>query len=106
MDKIWSLLNCLQIQQFLDLIYTQIPANVNAFVNWFSVITSIEILNVEEFIEETIYIPEREPYSLNLKQSGYETNLLVVNGQTFITNYMLHIFLSLLPFTAAYLWFS
>ena len=58
---------------------------------------------MEELVEDTVYIPEREPYSLNLKQAGYDTNLVLVNGQNFIFNYMLHIILSLLPFTVAYL---
>ena len=35
---------------------------------------------MEELVEETVYIPEREPYSLNLKQAGYDTNLVLVNG--------------------------
>jgi len=58
----------------------KLPANVNAFTNYLTKVTSAQPIDFEDTISEMVYIPEREPYSLNFKSAGYDTNLSLVNG--------------------------
>eukprot|EP00353_Schmidingerella_taraikaensis_P007681 CAMPEP_0185572524 /NCGR_PEP_ID=MMETSP0434-20130131/4439_1 /TAXON_ID=626734 ORGANISM="Favella taraikaensis, Strain Fe Narragansett Bay" /NCGR_SAMPLE_ID=MMETSP0434 /ASSEMBLY_ACC=CAM_ASM_000379 /LENGTH=131 /DNA_ID=CAMNT_0028188423 /DNA_START=292 /DNA_END=684 /DNA_ORIENTATION=+ len=66
-EKVWALLDVLQIMQHERLFNAKLPANVNAFTNSLKMITSAQPIDFEDTISEMVYIPEREPYSLNFK---------------------------------------
>ena len=38
---------------------------MGSFTNFFAVITDIQLVDSESMLEENVYIPEQDPYSLN-----------------------------------------
>ena len=67
------------------------PGNVNSFLTFFEEVTSCEVYDVAQKISEYYYIPEQDPISLNFMNAGYDTILFLMNGSSFIFNYIIHI---------------
>ena len=65
MDKLWSIMNSLQVVQYIRLFQVKTPGNVNAFTDFFDTITTVEVYDMSEVYDELMYIPEQEPLSLN-----------------------------------------
>ena len=65
MNQVWSLLNSMQVVQYMSLFDAKTPGNIIAFISFFEVITSFKLLDFEEIIESQMYIPEEDPFSLN-----------------------------------------
>ena len=58
MEKIWSILNSLQIVELIGLFNIKQPGNMSSFSNFFAVITDIQITDSESLLNEYVYIPE------------------------------------------------
>ena len=41
-------------------------------------------------LEQNVYIPEQDPYSLNFQTAGYSTTLVLSNASSFLVNTLLH----------------
>ena len=95
MDKVWSILNSLQIVELIRLFDIMTPGNINAFTQFFEMITSVKLFDSEELLSDWTYIPEMDPQSLNFQNAGYDTTLFILNASSFIVIYALQ--LSLLP---------
>ena len=67
------------------------PGNVNAFNSYFEEVTSVQIYDMEDAILTMIYVPEQDPFSLNFQNAGYDSNLFLVTGASFLLNFLIHI---------------
>ena len=65
MDKLCSIMNSLQVVQYIRLFKVKTPGNVNSFTDFFDGITSVEVYDTSDWYNEWMYIPEQEPISLN-----------------------------------------
>ena len=63
LEELWGLLESLQIAQVIKLFDARVPGNVMTFTDFFEELTSGKI--ADTFIEETFYVPDQDPYSLN-----------------------------------------
>ena len=89
MDQIWSLLNSLQVVEYVDLLEVQVPGNLGSFRETLSTLSSIDVLDFEEIVANYIYVPEMELASLNFFAAGYSTNLFIVNCFSFLMTIVL-----------------
>ena len=90
-DQVWSLFESLQQAQFIRLFKVNTPGNVIYFSNIFQDITSLEIYDTEELLNEMTYIPEQEPLSVNFASAEYDSNLFLVNSQSFLFLFVIQI---------------
>ena len=65
MDKVWSILNSLQIVELIRLFDIMTPGNINAFTQFFEKITSVQLIDTQEYVNDLVYMPEFDPLSLN-----------------------------------------
>ena len=49
----------------MPLFFAKTPGNVNAFAEFFDTLISFDFIDVEDLTEKVVYIPEKDPYSLN-----------------------------------------
>ena len=68
---------------------------MGSFTNFFAVITDIQVVDSESMLEENVYIPEQDPYSLNFQSAGYSTTLILSNASSFLFNTVLHFSLAI-----------
>ena len=54
-------------------------------------VTSVELLETEEIVSSTMYVPEAIPFSINFQQAGYDSHLLLMNGSSFFLICMLQV---------------
>ena len=86
--------------QKLRLFAIKAPGTVNSFSNFLNELTSIELIDYEMFVgsRSVIEFPERDPFSLNFQNVGIESTLVLVNGESCLTNIMVQVsMISLLP---------
>ena len=98
MDELWSMMNGLQVIQNLRLQDVRIPGNVSAFTAFFDDVTSVEAFDfgMEDKFRQNLYMPEKEPESLNLVNAGYDSTLFVLTAKSFIFNGLLILLLLLI----------
>ena len=65
MNKIWDMIEGLQIAYHLPLFRVKSPGNVNMFNSFFSEIGGFDIVDVEDVTQELVYFPEMDAVSLN-----------------------------------------
>lgn len=65
MSQIWGMIEGIQVASFMPLFDVKTPGNVQAFLEFFDVITSFEVLPAEEWNNEVFYDVESVPRSLN-----------------------------------------
>ena len=106
MSQVWSLANSMQVVQYNTLFDLKTPGNVQAFMDVFSEITSLKLLDFAEFVESSFYIPEQDSFSLNFQNAGYETKLFVVNAEIWLIISVvmggIHVILLLLSWPISY----
>ena len=95
-SHIWSLLSELQILDLFNLYNLKIPATWSSFAENLDEITKLEIVDTEQFIYQTITVPEQEPYSLNFQNAGYDTTIFLLNARSNILLYMIQFSLVIL----------
>ena len=91
MDEVWSMLNGLQVVMHARLLNVRTPGNVNSFNSYVDSVTSVELFDTEEIVSSTMYVPEATPFSFNFQQAGYDSNLLLINGSSFLFISMLQV---------------
>jgi len=96
MEELWGMLENLQVIQNLRLTSVRTPGNVNAFTAFFEMFASVEIFDSEDLFRENLYMPEKEPESLNLVNAGYDTTLFVFTARNSIFNGLLLLLLELM----------
>ena len=77
MDKLWSILNSLQVVQLIRLFDVLTPGNINSFTNFFEKITSVQLIDTEEYFNDLVYTPEFDSLSLNFQNAGFDTILFI-----------------------------
>ena len=65
MNKIWDMIEGLQIAYHLPLFKVKSPGSVNMFNNFFSEIGGGDVVDVEDYNQEIVYFPEMDAVSLN-----------------------------------------
>ena len=103
MDELWSIMNSLQVLEQIRLQNVSLPGNVSAFTAFFDDLTNLEVFDMEDEFRSNIYLPEKEPESLNIVDAGYDSNLFLFTARNFIFNGLL--FLLLLSISLV-LWLS
>ena len=58
-----------------------------AFLNFFKVLTSFELIDYDMVVQKLNYIPEQTPFSLNFYSAGYETSLFLVNAASWLFSF-------------------
>lgn len=51
--------------QLIRLFDVMTPGNLNAFTNFFEKVTSVQLIDTEEYFNDLVYTPEFDPLSLN-----------------------------------------
>lgn len=64
---------------------------MNAFNAYFDEVTSVSLFDLKDAIMKIMYTPEQDPFSLNFQNAGYDMNLFLITGSSFLFNYMLQI---------------
>jgi len=54
-------------------------------------VTSVKLLDTEEVVKSSMYVPEATPFSFNFQQAGYDSHLLLINGSSFFLICMLQV---------------
>ena len=65
LEQLWRALNVFQITQNSKLFGTKTPGNFNSFVKYSKQVTDLELFDISQDIQDQIYIPEVESFSLN-----------------------------------------
>jgi len=58
MEKLWDLLNSLQVVELQKLFDARSPGNVGEFTDFFDDITSVKLIESEPFVRNYYYMPE------------------------------------------------
>mmetsp|Transcript_13012 Transcript_13012/g.16640 ORF Transcript_13012/g.16640 Transcript_13012/m.16640 type:complete len:111 (-) Transcript_13012:83-415(-) len=58
MTLLWSLLNTLQIVEYIGLFNIKLPGNVGSFNDFFERITEVQIVDPQEILSTLFYFPE------------------------------------------------
>ena len=90
-NQVWSLLESLQQAQFIRLFKVKTPGNVVYFSNTFQDVTSMKLVDTEQILNQMTYIPEQEPLSSNFASAGIDSNLIIVNSQSFLLLFSIQI---------------
>ena len=96
MDKIWDMIEGLQVAYHLPLFKVKSPGNVNAFNNFFSDIGGFDLVDVKDFTQEYLYFPELDAVSLNFSNAGFGSTLVISNLGMLFYMFMGHFML--IPF--------
>ena len=91
MTRLYDLLNELQVVELHRLFFAASPGNLNQFTDYFDSITSIQLIDTQSLVEQNIYMPEMTPLTLNFQVAGYDSSLLLANGQEMIVIHLVHL---------------
>ena len=90
MDQLWSILNGLQVVELVLLFKIKQPGNVSTFIDFFSIMTDMEVVDAEKILNNVAYLPESDPVAPNFQNAGFSTTLMISNAATFLFNFSAH----------------
>ena len=77
MQNVWGLIESLQAVSHMPLYKIKSPGNINAFIAFFDQIASFEFIDTSEYTSSFAYWPEMDGFSLNFKNAGFDSSLMV-----------------------------
>lgn len=96
LDPVWQMLNGIQVIHQILIFNAKTPGNINTFANYFDFLADAELVEYDQYMSDVIYIPEQDPYSLNLMNAGHHSILFLVNTAGFLSVFSFFILTSTL----------
>ena len=81
LSQIWSLIQSIQLMNYFSLFTIKSPGNVNSLMRFIAELAKFNILGIDfdQIVQDTIYLPEQEPFTLNFVNAGYNSSFLLPN---------------------------
>lgn len=102
LNKVWDMIEGLQICYHLPLFKVKSPGNVNAFNNFFEEIGGFQLIDVSVYTEDIVYYPEMDAMTLNFQNAGLWNPFSASNLGLLIFMFAGHFIF--LPFVLALIW--
>ena len=67
LSTLWNLINSIQLINYMSLFASKNPGNVNSFMQFVEELAKFNLFGIDfdKIIEDMMYLPERDPLSLN-----------------------------------------